>query len=155
MDMKDIRRVIQMMRDNELTDFKLEDEGFSISIKRHHQREQVVVAAPAAPAAPAASVAAAPVAPAEAPTAPAAADEGLVEIKSPIVGTFYRKPSPEADTFVDIGSDVTEESTVCIVEAMKVMNEIKADVKGRIKKILVDDATPVQFGQALFLVEPS
>ena len=93
--------------------------------------------------------------------APAAAvpaedeDDGLIEIPSPIVGTFYRKPAPDADSFVQVGSEVSEDTVVCVIEAMKVMNEIKAEVKGVIKKILIDDATPVQYGQTLFLVEPS
>ena len=82
-------------------------------------------------------------------------DDGLIEIPSPIVGTFYRKPAPEVEPFVQVGSEVSEETVVCVIEAMKVMNEIKAEVKGVIKKILIDDATPVQYGQTLFLVEPS
>jgi acetyl-CoA carboxylase biotin carboxyl carrier protein len=87
--------------------------------------------------------------------APAASEEdGLIEIPSPIVGTFYCRPAPDADAFVSVGSEVSDDTVVCIVEAMKVMNEIKADVKGVIKKILVDDASPVQYGQPLFLVEP-
>jgi len=98
-----------------------------------------------------------PAAPAAAPVAaavPEDEDDGLIEIPSPIVGTFYRKPAPDADNFADVGTVVSEETVVCIIEAMKVMNEIKAEVKGVIKKILVDDATPVQYGQPLFLVEP-
>jgi acetyl-CoA carboxylase biotin carboxyl carrier protein len=78
----------------------------------------------------------------------------LVEIKSPIVGTFYRAASPEAEPFISVGKEVDEETVVCIVEAMKVMNEIKAEVKGVIRKVLVENATPVEFGQALFQVEP-
>ena len=80
--------------------------------------------------------------------------DGLVDLNSPIVGTFYRKPSPDTDNFVEVGSEVSGDTVVCIIEAMKVMNEIKADVKGVIKKILVDDTSPVQYGQPLFLVEP-
>jgi acetyl-CoA carboxylase biotin carboxyl carrier protein len=72
-----------------------------------------------------------------------------------MVGTFYRSPSPDSDSFVQIGQDVMPDTVVCIIEAMKVMNEIQSEVKGKIKKILVDNATPVQFGQALFLVEPA
>ena len=79
----------------------------------------------------------------------------MIEIPSPIVGTFYRRPSPDTDNFVQVGEEVSEETVVCIIEAMKVMNEVKAEVKGVIRKILVDDATPVQYGQSLFLVEPS
>ena len=77
------------------------------------------------------------------------------EIKSPMIGTFYRAPSPDSSPYVEVGTEVTPETVVCIIEAMKVMNEIQAEVKGKIKKILVDNATPVQFGQALFLVDPA
>jgi acetyl-CoA carboxylase biotin carboxyl carrier protein len=80
--------------------------------------------------------------------------DGLVEIKSPIVGTFYRSSTPDADPYVTMGSDVSEDTVVCIIEAMKVMNEINAEVRGVIRKILVENASPVQFGQPLFLVEP-
>ena len=78
-----------------------------------------------------------------------------MEIKSPMIGTFYRSPSPESASYVEVGTEVNPETMVCIIEAMKVMNEIQSEVKGKIKKILVDNATPVQFGQALFLVEPA
>ncbi len=152
MEIKDIKRIVELMKDNDLTEFALKDSDFALTMKRGSGEPQIVYAAPAA--APAAMPAA--LAPA-ASSAPAAAEDdnnGLVEIPSPIVGTFYRKPSPDADNFVQIGSEITEDSVVCIVEAMKVMNEIKAEVKGTIRKILVDDATPVQYGQPLFLVEP-
>ena len=80
--------------------------------------------------------------------------DGLVEIKTPMVGTFYKAPAPDADQFVNVDERVSEDTVVCIIEAMKLMNEIKADVKGRIVKILVDNGQPVEFGQALFLVKP-
>jgi len=86
---------------------------------------------------------------------PAPHDENLVEVTSPMVGTFYRSNSPGADPYVSVGSHVESDSVVCIVEAMKVMNEIKAGVEGEIKEILVEDAEPVEFGQTLFLVEPA
>ena len=89
-----------------------------------------------------------------APAPAAAARDDLKEICSPIVGTFYRKPNPNAAPYLEVGDAVTKDSVVCIVEAMKVMNEIKAEVGGKIHKILVEDASPVEFGQALFLVEP-
>lgn len=155
MELKDIKKIIQMMSENELSEFLLEDESCTLQLKRG--ATEVVTQVAAAPA-PVAAPAAAPAAPAAAPAADSAADagnEGLVEITSPMVGTFYRSPSPEADPFVEIGQDVTADSVVCIVEAMKVMNEIQSDVKGTIKKILVDNATPVQFGQPLFLVDPA
>ena len=94
-------------------------------------------------------------APSSAPAPAAAVRDDLKEICSPIVGTFYRKPNPNAQPYLEEGDAVTKDSVVCIVEAMKVMNEIKAEVVGKIHKILVEDAAPVEFGQALFLVEPN
>lgn len=156
MDLKDIKKVVQMMKENDLTEFNLENEECSLQMKRGSaEAAQVVATAPQVVAAPAAAPVPSVAAPVEAAAPASAADDGLVEITSPMVGTFYRSPSPDADAFVEVGADVGEDSVVCIVEAMKVMNEIKADVKGTIKKILVDNATPVQFGQPLFLVEPA
>ncbi|MGE4489267.1 MAG: acetyl-CoA carboxylase biotin carboxyl carrier protein [Kiritimatiellales bacterium] len=149
MELKEIKKIVQMMTENDLSEFLLEDESCTLQLKRGSTVVTQVSAAPQMTAVPAAAPAAAAAVPAP------AEDDGLVEIKSPMVGTFYRSPSPDADPFVEIGRDVTADSVVCIVEAMKVMNEIQADVKGKIKKILVDNATPVQFGQALFLVEPA
>jgi acetyl-CoA carboxylase biotin carboxyl carrier protein len=157
MDLKEIRKIIQMMGDHELTKFEMEENGFRISIKRGEEprgRDPVMVQA----SAPVPAVSA----PAPAPSVPSVPDDapagestgGLVEIKSPIVGTFYRSSSPESDAFVSIGSEVSDDSVVCIVEAMKVMNEIHAECRGVIRKILIENASPVQFGQALFLVEP-
>ncbi len=155
MELKDIKKIVQMMSDNDLSEFLLEDESSTLQIKRGATVVNQVAPAAAAPP-PAPSVP--PVAPA-APNAgadtPPDADDGLVEITSPMVGTFYRSPSPDADSFVSVGQDVGPDTVVCIVEAMKVMNEIQAEVKGTIRKILVDNATPVQFGQPLFLVEPA
>ena len=156
MEIKDIKRIVELMKSNDLTEFSMKDEDFELAMKRGGDEPQVVYAAPAA-AAPAPAPAAPAAAPAAAPSAdaPAADDnDGLIEIPSPIVGTFYRKPAPDADNFCEVGTEITADSVVCIVEAMKVMNEIKAEVKGTIKKILVDDASPVQYGQPLFLVEP-
>ena len=96
-------------------------------------------------------------APAPAAAAPkeAAPDAGLLEIKSPMIGTFYRKPSPDKDNFVEVGSTVKAGDTVCTIEAMKLFNEIESEVSGRIVKILVDDNSPVEYDQPLFLVEPA
>ncbi len=152
MEIKDIKRIVELMKNNDLTKFSMKDDGFELTLKRGGE-QQIVVAA-AAPAA-AAPIAAAPATAAPAVAAPAVdEDDGLIEIPSPIVGTFYRKPSPDADNFAQVGTEVSEDSVVCIIEAMKVMNEIKAEVSGVIKKVLVDDATPVQYGQPLFLIEP-
>jgi acetyl-CoA carboxylase biotin carboxyl carrier protein len=154
MELKEIKKIVEMMTENDLAEFLLEEEAFTLQLKRGTAGITQIVSAPqqmmAAPAA-------APVlagAPAAAPVV-ADADAGLIPIKSPMVGTFYRSPSPDSDVFVQIGQDVSPDSVVCIIEAMKVMNEIQSEVKGKIKKILVDNATPVQFGQPLFLVEPA
>jgi acetyl-CoA carboxylase biotin carboxyl carrier protein len=152
MELKDIKKVVQMMKENDLTEFLLEDDACTLQLKRgSNDVAHVIAAAPQMVAAPAA----APVPAAPAGAAAPAEDDGLIEITSPMVGTFYRSPSPDTDPFVEIGSQIADDSVVCIVEAMKVMNEIKADVKGTIKKILVDNAKPVQFGQPLFLVDPA
>ncbi len=149
MEIKEIKRIVELMKSNGLTEFSMKDVDFELTMKRGSSEAPVVYTAQA--------VAPAPV------TAPAPAvtsvtvpvkEEGLVEILSPIVGTFYRKPAPDADPFVNVGSAVGDETVVCIVEAMKVMNEIKAEVRGVVKKVLVEDASPVQFGQPLFLIEP-
>lgn len=150
MEIKEIKRIVELMKDNDLTEFSIKDDNFELAMKRGSGEPQVVyatapVAAPVAGTAPVATPAAA---------VPVDEDDGLVEIPSPIVGTFYRKPAPDADVFAQVGTEVTEDSVVCIIEAMKVMNEIKAEVRGVIRKVLVDDATPVQYGQPLFLVEP-
>ncbi len=153
MEIKDIKRIVELMKNNDLTEFSMKDEETELAMKRGSDQQIVMAAAPVgmAPVAAASPVVAAPAA-----AAPAVdEDDGLIEIPSPIVGTFYRKPAPDADSFVQVGSEVSEETVVCVIEAMKVMNEIKAEVTGVIKKILIDDATPVQYGQTLFLVEPS
>ena len=152
MDIKDIKRIVELMKENELSEFELAEEGFRISLRRKGLgAEPQVIMTPMAAPAPAVAVAPAPAA---APAAAPAVPSNLVEIKSPMVGTFYRSSSPEAEPYVALGKDVESESVVCIIEAMKVMNEIKAEVKGVIRKILVENATPVEFGQPLFLVEP-
>lgn len=149
MEIKDIKRIVELMKNNDLTEFSMKDEDIELAMKRGSDQQIVMAAAPAA------------VAPVPAAAAPAAAvpeaneDDGLIEIPSPIVGTFYRRPAPDADPFVQVGSEVSDETVVCVIEAMKVMNEIKAEVKGVIKKIMIDDATPVQYGQTLYLVQPS
>ena len=153
MEIKDIKRIVELMKSNDLTEFAMKDDDFELKLKRGNGTAQVVYASPAAAPVAMAPAAAPAAAAAEAPAA-ASDEDGLIEIPSPIVGTFYRKPAPDADNFVSVGSEVSEDTVVCIVEAMKVMNEIKADVKGVIRKILVDDTSPVQYGQPLFLVEP-
>ena len=166
MDLKDIKVIVDLMKKNAVSEFEMEEGDFKIKLKRESGKprkgETVVVqeaapmilpAAAAAPAAvPVAAATPAPTAPAPATPAPAA--EGP-EVMSPMIGTFYRKPSPDADSFVEVGSVVEPETVVCIIEAMKVMNEIKAEVKGTIAEVLLEDGKPVEYGQALFRIEPN
>ncbi|MEY2563082.1 MAG: acetyl-CoA carboxylase biotin carboxyl carrier protein [Verrucomicrobiota bacterium] len=143
------------MKKNDLSVFEMEKDGFKLKLQKGAGEGTVFTAAPVAPA-----PMPAPPAPASAPsaTAPAAAPEpdrsaGLRDIVSPMVGTFYRAGSPESPPFVDVGKEVSEETVVCIIEAMKVMNEIKAEVKGVIAEIVAEGGKPVQFGQVLFRVK--
>ena len=139
MDIDRIKSVIDLMCERELCEFAIEEKDFKLSLKRGSPA--VMMSAPM-------------MAPAAAPAA-AAADDKLTPIPSPLVGTFYRAGSPDADPFVAVGSRVNKDTVVCIIEAMKVMNEIKAETSGVIKKILVENATAVQFGQPMFLIEKS
>jgi len=148
MELSEIKKVVKLMKENDLSEFALEEDNFKLQLKRGGNNLVQVASVPQMVAAPAVAVAAAPV-------VDVVVDDGLVEITSPMVGTFYRSPSPDSDSFVEVGAQVGSDSVVCIIEAMKVMNEIKADVKGTIKKILIDNTAPVQFGQPLFLVDPA
>ena len=153
MDLKDIKAVIDLMKKNSVSEFEMEREGFKIRLKRSggaaYEEGSPVTYMPQPMGLPAPS-AGAPVSA----SAPVAASSG-VEIKSPMIGTFYRSPSPESASYVDVGAEVGPETVVCIIEAMKVMNEIKAEVKGVITEILVDNAKPVEFGQPMFKVRPT
>ena len=151
MDIKDIKMLIDLMRKNELSVFKMEQEGFKITLKRG--QEPVITVAPAAVPMQIAQAAPAAAAPAPAPAAPAAPVENLKEITSPMVGTFYASPSPDSPAYIQVGQVVTPDTVVCIVEAMKVMNEIKAEVSGTIAEVCAENGKPVQFGQALFKVK--
>ena len=160
MDFKQIQELIKMVNKSNIGELTIEQKDFRVTIKQKEDHvTQVVSSAPvqAAPVAVAApQPAAAPAAPAPAPAAPAAAAaSNLVTIKSPMIGTFYRKASPDKPNFVEVGSDVTQGSVVCIIEAMKLFNEIESEVSGKIVKVLVDDASPVEYDQPLFLVEPA
>jgi acetyl-CoA carboxylase biotin carboxyl carrier protein len=156
-ELKEIKSIIDLMTKNDLTEFELEKGDVKIRIRRgpdgttHYitsPANSTVSAQPSAAAAPAAAPApVAPVAPAP-PT-------NIKEVKSPMVGTFYRSPDPQAAPYVEIGQSVTADTVVCIIEAMKVMNEIKAEVNGVITEILVENAKPVEFGKPLFRVRTS
>ncbi|MBG86116.1 MAG: acetyl-CoA carboxylase, biotin carboxyl carrier protein [Verrucomicrobiales bacterium] len=152
MDLKEIKAIVDLMKKNSITEFELDKEQFKIKLKRataSAPAQQVVEAAPAPAQLPA--PAATPAAPTSA--APAASDEN--EIKSPMIGTFYSAPSPDAAPYVEVGTEVGPDTVVCIIEAMKVMNEIKAEVRGVVTSMLVDNGKPVEFGQALFKVKPA
>lgn len=153
MDLKEIRTLIDLMKKNGVAVFKMEREDFKITLKTAEAgMGQIVTVAPQAAAAPSAPMAAAP-APAIAPAAEAPAAQNYKEIKSPMVGTFYSAPSPESDPFVSVGQTITAESVVCIIEAMKVMNEIKAELGGTVVEVCAENGKPVQFGQVLFKVK--
>ena len=154
MDLKDIKKIVEMMKLNDLTEFDLQEQDFKICLKRKKEKSEVIMAQAPQMMMPTTSAAPVAAAPQAAAATEAAAPLG-VTIDSPMVGSFYRKPSPDADSFVAVGAMVDEDTTVCIVEAMKVMNEIKAEKKGKITKILVDDASPVEYGQPLFEIEPA
>src|SRR5438270_9363154 len=157
-DLKDIKAIIDLMKKNSVSEFELEKQDFKIKLERGvnggpvvgtsfeeypvvtYAQPQVVLAAPGIATVP--------------PTAPAAPVSTEVEIKSPMIGTFYRAPSPEAASYVEVGAEVNPETVVCIIEAMKVMNEIKAEAKGVITQVLIENAKPVEFGQPLFRIRP-
>jgi acetyl-CoA carboxylase biotin carboxyl carrier protein len=155
LELKDIKAVIDLMRKNDLSVFEMEKDGFKLKLQKG-AGDQTVFATPAI-SPPVFATLAPPAAPASvSPAAPAAPEtEGkasLREIVSPMVGTFYRAGAPESPPFVDVGNEVTEETIVCIIEAMKVMNEIKAETRGVIAEIVTESGKPVQFGQVLFRV---
>jgi acetyl-CoA carboxylase biotin carboxyl carrier protein len=154
-DLAELRRIVTLMRTNELVELELEDAGRRVRLVRAGATPIALVQGAVHHPAPAAAPAAAP-APAASPAAEKAAREVRgAEITSPMVGTFYRAPSPDASPYAEVGDRVRKDTTVCIVEAMKVMNEIKAEVEGEILEILVQNGEPVEFGQPLFLVRPT
>jgi acetyl-CoA carboxylase biotin carboxyl carrier protein len=153
-DLKDIKAIIDLMKKNSVTEFELEKQDFKIRLKRgtngaasgatFEDAQNLVYAPP----------------PATMPTGGALAPSALpisseLEIKSPMIGTFYRAPSPEAVPYVEVGTEVNPETVVCIIEAMKVMNEIKAEARGVITQVVLENAKPVEFGQPMFKIRPS
>ena len=167
MDIREIQNLIKFVAKSGATEVKLEMDDFKITIKTteagateaffNQPAQQFVpqlVHQPVAAQAPATPVA--PVVPA-APVAPSKSDEDskYITIKSPMIGTLYRKPAPDKPVFVEVGSTISKGDVVCVVEAMKLFNEIESEVSGKIVKVLVDDASPVEFDQPLFLVDPS
>ena len=159
MDVNLLQQIVGLMKSNDLTTVELCDGDRRITLKRGG--EQVLMSAPpthvahAAPSHPAPQPAASAPPAAGAPAAAASADPDLLPIKSPMVGTFYASPSPDAKPFVSVGATVDEDTDVCVIEAMKVFNNIKAETRGTIAKVLVTNGQPVEFGQTLFLVKPA
>ncbi len=158
MDFKQIQELIKMINKSNIGELTIEQKDFRVTIKqKEEQVTQVVQAVSAAP------VYSAPPLPASQPAAPAAekakaseaaTPSNLITIKSPMIGTFYRKASPDKPNFVEVGDEVAPGKVVCIIEAMKLFNEIESEVSGKIVKVLVEDASPVEYDQPLFLVEP-
>ena len=156
MDLKDIKAIIDLMKKNSISEFELERQDYKIKLKRGingipapqqmddpqivgYQQPPLMLPVPSAVAPSSAAVSASP----------------EVEIKSPMIGTFYRSPSPEAGHYVEVGSEVNPETVVCIIEAMKVMNEIKAEARGVVTQVLIESGKPVEFGQPLFRLRPA
>jgi len=162
LDLKQIKQIIELMKRSELSEFAVEEEGFKLKIRRGGSGLPVVSAGRGSnsPFVPQTEVAPAPLTstPAAATAGAGSADqpkeeEGIIYIKSPMVGTFYRAASPESKAFAESGTKVTETSVVCIIEAMKIMNEIQAELKGTVLEALVENGQPVEYGQRLFKVK--
>jgi acetyl-CoA carboxylase biotin carboxyl carrier protein len=158
LDLKQIKQIIELMKRSELTEFAVEEEGFKLKIRRGTNGLPIISSGRGSnspfPPADAGSASASP-APAATPGAAAAPREepGIGYIKSPMVGTFYRAASPESKPFADVGTKVVENSVVCIIEAMKIMNEIQAEAKGSVLEVLVENGQPVEYGQRLFKIK--
>jgi acetyl-CoA carboxylase biotin carboxyl carrier protein len=160
LDLKQIKQIIDLMKRSELSEFEFEEEGFKIKIKRGAAGLPVISSSPipvqtyAQTPAEAAALAQKP-APISSSSSAGTDEAGFGYVKSPMVGTFYRSPSPENPAFVDVNAKVEEKTVVCIIEAMKIMNEIQAETKGTIVEVLVENGQPVEYGQRLFKVKLS
>lgn len=158
MDIKQIQDLIKFVSKSGVNEVSIEEKDFKITIKTNQEPTYVTASVPAAvPAAAPMPLPAAPAAAAPAAAAPVVATENAnyVTIKSPMIGTFYRSPGPDKPAFVNVGDEITAGKVICIVEAMKLFNEIESEVSGKIVKVLVDDAQPIEYDQPLFLVDPS
>ena len=156
MNIKEIQDLIKFVAKSGVNEVEIEQKDFKIVIKSHSEPKEQIIVQAATPIA-AASVAALPTAaPASVvPETPAEVELNYITVKSPMIGTFYRSAGPDKDAFVNVGDTIGKGNTVCIIEAMKLFNEIEAEISGRIVKVLVDDSTPVEYDQPLFLVDPS
>jgi len=157
MDLKQIHELIKIVNKSNICEISIEDKDGKVTIKQKEEAAVTYTSAPSqavyAPAPVASAPAAAPTVSAPAPAAPKA--DNLITIKSPMIGTFYRRAAPDKPLLADVGTDVAAGKVVCIIEAMKLFNEIESEISGTIVKVLVEDASPVEFDQPLFLVEPN
>ena len=156
MKLKEIQNLIKFVAKSGASEVSLEMEDVKITVKTNHEPRQVLVQEPVVVPQPQAPVPPPTVVQVDAPIESSPEeDSNLITIKSPIIGTFYRKPSPDKPSFVEVGDSISEGTVLCVIEAMKLFNDIESEVSGKIVKILVDDTSPVEFDQPLFLVDPS
>jgi acetyl-CoA carboxylase biotin carboxyl carrier protein len=159
MDFKQIQELIKIVNKSNIGEVSIEEKDFKITVKQKKEPAQIIASQSVAQAPVYAQAPQAPAAPSQAAGKPAEeapkANDNLLTIKSPMIGTFYRSSSPDKPSFANIGDEITAGQTVCIIEAMKLFNEIESEVSGKIVKVLVDDASPVEYDQPLFLVEPA
>lgn len=164
MDIREIQDLIKFVAKSGVSEVSLETDDFKLTVKTEQSPKapkEVIYHVPVEQSAPAVAPTPAPAAPAPTPAATPApapkveAASNQITIKSPMIGTFYRSPGPDKPLFVNVGDEITPGKVICIIEAMKLFNEIESDVKGRIVKVLVDDASPVEYDQPLFIVEPA
>ncbi|MCF6283903.1 MAG: acetyl-CoA carboxylase biotin carboxyl carrier protein [Candidatus Hydrogenedentes bacterium] len=153
MDLKELKELVSLLESSELSELEIEEEGRRIRLTK--KPDPVVAQAVAIPAPAAEPVAAAPLPAAGPPAEATLADEGLVSVDSPMVGTFYVSPAPGEPSYVQVGDSISADQTVCIVEAMKIMNEVAAKVAGTVERVLVEGGEPVEFGQPLFAIRPA
>ena len=155
LDHEQLHRLLEALGESDIQEFRLEGDDFRLEIRRNLPAQAVMASVMPAPVAAAAPAPVVPVEPASAPPASTATRSDLLEVTAPMVGTFYRAPAPGEPSFVEVGSRINVGQTVCILEAMKLMNELESEVGGEVVEILVDNGTPVEFGQVLMRVKPA
>ncbi|MDP2208356.1 MAG: acetyl-CoA carboxylase biotin carboxyl carrier protein [Bacteroidota bacterium] len=159
MDLNYLKKITKILAESNVDEIEIEEEGLKIRVARHSQNSGMVAPAQqqyVQSIASAVQERQTPVSTAPPqPPAPAVIEKKYTEIKSPIVGTFYRAPSPDADSYVEVGKTINKGDVLCIIEAMKLMNEIESDISGKIVKIIAENAQPVEYNQVLFLIDPS
>ena len=155
LDHEQLHRLLEALGESDIQEFRLEGDDFRLEIRRNLPAQAVMAPVMPAPVAAAAQAPVAPAEPASAPPASTATRSDLLEVTAPMVGTFYRAPAPGEPSFVEVGSRINVGQTVCILEAMKLMNELESEVGGEVVEILVDNGTPVEFGQVLMRVKPA